>query len=51
MKGNTLTSLLRNRDSFGHTINLVYKQNGTYNTVIGGIFTLFVQGLTLVMII
>ena len=51
MKGNWLSRFLRNRDSFGHTLQLVYKGRETYNSIIGGIFTLLMQGLTLVMVI
>ena len=51
MTANWFGKFLRNRDSFGHTIQLVYKGQGTYNSVIGGVLTLLVQVLTLVMII
>ena len=51
MKGNWFTRFLRNRDSFGHSITLVYKGRDTYNSVVGGILTLLVQALTLVMVI
>ena len=44
-------SFLRGRDSFGHTVKLVYRGSETYNSVIGGIMTLLVKALTLVLII
>ena len=51
MKRNWLSRFLRNRDNFGHTIKLEYKRQETYSSVIGGIWTLLVQGMTLVMVI
>ena len=51
MKGNWFSRFLRNRDLFGHAITLEYKGSDTYNSVIGGILTILVQVLTLVMVI
>ena len=51
MKGNSLTRFLRNRDSFGHAVQLIYKGNKTYNSIFGGIITLMIQTLTLIMVI
>ena len=51
MKGNSLARFLRNRDSFGHAVQLIYKGNETYNSLFGGIVTLMVQALTLIMVI
>ena len=51
MKGNWFKRFLLNRDYFGHTMKLEYKRRDTYNSVFGGILTLLMQGLTLVMVI
>ena len=51
MKGNCLARFLRKRDSFGHAVQLIYKGNETYNSLFGGIVTLMVQALTLIMVI
>ena len=51
MKENCLRHFLRNRDSFGHTVSLEYKGRDKYNSVVGGILTLLMQGLTLVLVI
>ena len=51
MKGNLFIRFLRNRDSFGHSVKLGYKGNDKYYSAIGGILTLFVQVLSLVMVI
>ena len=51
MKGNFFARFLRNRDFFGHSFNLVYKKRDTYDSVIGGILTLLVQVLTLILVI
>ena len=50
MPGNFLTRFLINRDIFGHSLNLVYKGHDAHNSVIGGILTLLVKGLTMTMI-
>ena len=43
-------SKLRSRDSFGHEFNLSYKGNESHNSVCGGIVTLMVQALTMVLV-
>ena len=51
MKTDKFFRFLSNRDLFGHSFQLLYKGDEAYNTVIGGILTLMVQLLTLVMAI
>ena len=51
MKGKWFTRFLMNRDHFGHSMKLEYKERETYNSLFGGIMTLLMQGLTLVMVI
>ena len=48
---NKFGAFLRRRDSFGHPVKLLYKGNETHNTIIGGILSVLVQGMTLVMMI
>ena len=43
--------VLKNRDVFGQPIQLAYKGKDTYNTSIGGILTLLMQGLTVAYMI
>ena len=50
MKKNWFTRFMLNRDSFGHEMKLEYKQRETYNSVFGGILTLLMQGITLIMV-
>ena len=50
MKENFFKRVLRNIDSFGHTVSLNYKGRQTYSTVAGGIITLTIQALTLIMV-
>ena len=49
--GYSLWSLLRQVDDFGHPMNLTFKGEVTYQTLIGGLFRIVVQVLTLVKII
>ena len=42
---------LRDRDSFGHSVQLVYRGSKTYKSVIGGIVTLLVNAMTLILVI
>ena len=45
-----LTRLLRDRDSFGHPVQVAYKGQEKHNSILGGIMTLIVKGITLVLI-
>ena len=49
--GYSLWSLLRQMDDFGHPMNLTFKGEVTYQTLIGGFLSIVVQVLTLVKII
>ena len=46
-----LSRFIRSRDAFGHPIQLTYKGRESYNSVLGGIFTLMAQTLTGVLIV
>ena len=43
--------LLRHLDVFGHRVSLNYKGNETYTTVLGGVLSIIVYGLTLILAI
>ena len=51
MAASLFTRFLRERDSFGHTIQVAYKGKTTHNSVLGGILTLVVKALTLIMLL
>ena len=44
------TSLLRNRDAYGHPISVFYKGDDAYQTLLGGVMTLTAQILTFVLL-
>ena len=45
------TRFLLSRDSFGHPVQVMFKGQETHNTLLGSIMSIFVKGMTLVMII
>ena len=50
MMKNWFTKFLLNRDTFGQPVQVAYKGRETYNTILGGILTLLMQGMTLAYI-
>ena len=47
----SLLRFMRNRDSYGHPINLYYKGDEAYQTYLGGFLTFLAQILTFVLFI
>ena len=50
MKENFVKRFLKNNDRFGHSVNLSYKGRETYTTVPGGMLSLMVSIMTIIMI-
>ena len=48
MRVNWLSKFLVGKDAFGHPVSVVYKGRETHGSILGGIFTLLMQGLTAV---
>ena len=51
MGKNLFRNFLADRDSFGQPLQLVYKGSSTHNTALGGIFSILVNVMTLIMMI
>ena len=51
MKLKSIPKAIRNHDSFGHTIEVVFKGRETYNSILGGLLTLVVQAITIYMVV